>query len=110
MHSLDRHLASNVCCRKENSFQDRHCIGRDALANNSNSRSTKSDIAQKLKQGNIFWKNSNENTSKQALLQPGNRKCSIYVPNQNSGEGRGSLRPGDLGAGAVDHHPDQTGG
>jgi len=32
----------------------RHCIGHDALANNSNS--TKSDIAQKLKQGNIFWK------------------------------------------------------
>jgi len=47
-------LASNVCCRKENSFQDRHCIGHDALANNGNS--TKSDIAQKLKQGNIFWK------------------------------------------------------
>ena len=51
---MDRHLASNVCCRKENSFQDRHCIGHDASANNSNS--TKSDIAQKLKQGNIFWK------------------------------------------------------
>jgi len=47
MHSLDRYLASNVCCRKENSFQDCHCIGHDVLANNSNS--TKSDIAQKLK-------------------------------------------------------------
>ena len=55
--------------------------------------------------------NSNENTSKQALLQPGNRKCIFYVPNQNSGEGRGSLRPGDLrGGGGVDHPPDQTGG
>ena len=54
MHSLDRHLASNVCSRKENSFQDRHCIGHDASANNSNS--AKCDIAQKLKQGNIFWK------------------------------------------------------
>jgi len=56
MHSLDRYLASNVCCRKENSFQDRHCslLDHDASANNSNS--TKSDIAQKLKQGNIFWK------------------------------------------------------
>jgi len=52
--ALDRYLASNVCCRTENSFQDRHCIGHDALAHNSNS--TKSDIAQKLKQGNIFWK------------------------------------------------------
>ena len=30
------------------------CIGHDASANNSNS--TKSDIAQKLKQGNIIWK------------------------------------------------------
>jgi len=56
MQSLDRYLASNVCCRKENSVQDRHCIGHDALANNSNRPSTKSDIAQKLKQGNIFWK------------------------------------------------------
>ena len=44
-------LASNACCRKENSFQERH--GHDALENNSNS--TKSDIVQKLKQGNIFW-------------------------------------------------------
>ena len=32
------------------------------------------------------------------------------MPNQNSGEGRGSLRPGDLGEGGVDHPPDQTGG
>jgi len=38
-----------------------------------------------------FLENSNENTSKQALLQPGNRKCRFYVPNQNSGEGRKSL-------------------
>ena len=43
-------------------------------------------IAQKLKQGNIFWKNSYENTSKQALLQPGNIKGRFYVPNKNSGE------------------------
>ena len=41
--------------------------------------------------------------------EPGNRKFKFYVPNQNSGEGRGSLRPGDLGGG-VDHPPDQTGG
>ena len=105
MHSLDRHLASNVCCRKENSFQDRHCIGHDALANNSNS--TKSDIAQKLKQGNIFWKIPVKIPVNRHyyLLQPGNRKCRFYVPNQNSGEGRGTLRPGDLGGG-VDHPPD----
>jgi len=32
------------------------------------------------------------------------------VPKQNSGEGRGSLRPGDLGEEGVDHPPDQTGG
>ena len=32
--------------------------------------------------------------------QPGNRKCRFYVPNQNSGEGRGSLRPGDLRGGS----------
>jgi len=51
---MRRHLASNVCCRKENSFQDRHCIRHHASANNSNS--TMSDNAQKLKQGNIFWK------------------------------------------------------
>jgi len=54
MHSLDRYFSSNVCCRKESSFQDRHCIGHDALANNSNG--TKSDIVQKFKKGNIFWK------------------------------------------------------
>ena len=50
----------------------------------------------KVKTRQYFLENSNENTSKQALLQPGNRKCRFYVPNQNNGEGRGSLRPGDL--------------
>jgi len=79
MHSLDRHLAFNVCCRKENSFQDRHCIGHDVLV-----QSTKSDIAQKLKQGNIFWKIP--------MKIPVNRhyySLVTDVPNQNSGEGRG---------------------
>ena len=52
MHSLDCHLASNVCCRKENSFQDSHCIGHE------------SDIGQKLKERQYFLENSNENTSK----------------------------------------------
>ena len=37
-------------------------------------------------------------------------KSRFYVPKQNSGEGRGSLRPGDLGEEGVDHPPDQTGG
>ena len=31
------------------------------------------------------------------------------MPNQNNGEGRGCLRPGDL-RGGMDHPPDQTGG
>ena len=96
MHSLDRHLASNVCCRKENSFQDRHCIGHDASA----SRLTVIVglqcliFAQKLKQGNIFWEIPMK-------IQPhGNRKCRFYVPNKNSGErGGGSLRPGGLKGG-----------
>jgi len=39
---------------EKKSFQNRHYIGHDASANNSNS--TKSDAAQKLKQGNILWK------------------------------------------------------
>ena len=43
----------------------------------------------KVKTRQYFLENSNENTSKQALLQPGNRKCRFYVPNKNSGEGRG---------------------
>jgi len=55
MHSLDRHLASNVSHAAEKKSVFRIVtVGHDALGNNSNSR--KSDIAQKLKQGNIFWK------------------------------------------------------
>jgi len=90
---VDRHLASNVCCQKENSFQDRHCIGHDASANNSNS--TKSDIAQKLKQGNIFWKIP-------MIILVNRHYYSLVtenvdsVPKKNSGEGVGSLRPGGL--------------
>jgi len=43
---------------------------------------------------NIFLENSNKNTSKHALLQPGNRKCRFHdCAKQNSGEGWGSLRP-----------------
>jgi len=54
--------------------------------------------------------NSNENTSKQALLQPGNRKCRFYVPNKNIGEGRWSLRPGVLKGGGGNDPQDQTRG
>ena len=77
MHSLDRHLASNVCCRKENSFQDRHCIGHDASASANNSNSAK--------QGNIFWKIQMKillNRHHYSLY--GNRKCRFYVSNKNS--------------------------
>jgi len=48
-----------------------------------------SDIAQKLKQGNIFWKIPMKILVNRQLLQPGNRKCRFYVPNKNGWEGVG---------------------
>ena len=101
MHSLDRHLASNVCCRKENSFQDRHCIGHDASANNSNS----------AKQGNIFWKIQMKillNRHHYSLYS--NRKCRFYVSNKKQrGRGWGVYVLVVLKGGGVDD-PGQTGG
>ena len=110
MHSLDRHLASNVCCRKENSFRDCHCIGHDASANNSNS--TRSVIAQKLKKA-IF-------SGKFQWIIPVNRHYySLVTENVDSmwqtktaGRGLSCLRPGGLKgwgewSGGVDD-PDQT--
>jgi len=56
-------------------------------ANNSNS--TKSDIAQKLKQGNIFWKIPMKILENRHYYSPvtENVQCRFYVPNKNSGEG-----------------------
>ena len=100
--------ASNVCCRKENSFQDRHCIGHDASANISNK--TKSDITQKLKQGNIFWKILIENTSKHYYsLVTENVDSLCQTKTAGRGEGVYVLVIFFLGGG-VDHSPDQTGG
>jgi len=105
MQSLDRYLASNVCCRKENSFQDRHCslLDHDASANNSNG--TKSDIVETFKKGNIFWKIP--------MKIPVNRHYySLATENvdsmcQSKTAGRGVLVTWGEG---VDHPPDQTGG
>jgi len=85
MHSLDRHLASNVSHAAEKKSFRIVTVGHDALGNNSNSR--KSDIAQKVKTRQYFLENLNQNTSKQALLQPGNRKYMCQTKTAGRGEG-----------------------
>jgi len=79
-----------------------------ALANNSNS--TKSDIAQKLKQGNIFWKIPMKIPVNMHYYSLVTENVDSMCQTKTAGRGeaaRESIRPGDLGGGGPPSRPNR---